>query len=99
MTSEELELYRRELERLNEKHEREYRRAMRKYEWDRRHYRTLSCRVPVETALGFLALFLLGLTEPVTGFSLGLNFFNALTVGILGVPGLVLLVLLQMLFV
>ena len=44
-------------------------------------------------------LFLLGLTEPVTGFSLGLNFFNALTVGILGVPGLVLLVLLQMLFV
>ena len=35
----------------------------------------------------------------VTGFSLGLNFFNALTVGILGVPGLVLLVLLQMLFV
>ena len=50
-------------------------------------------------SLGFLALFLLGLTEPVTGFSLGLNFFNALTVGILGVPGLVLLVLLQMLFV
>lgn len=30
MTNEELELYRRELERLNEKHEREYRRAMRK---------------------------------------------------------------------
>ena len=53
----------------------------------------------LNTALGFLALFLLGLTEPVTGFSLGLNFFNALTVGILGVPGLVLLVLLQMLFV
>ena len=55
--------------------------------------------VRLNTALGFLALFLLGLTEPVTGFSLGLNFFNALTVGILGVPGLVLLVLLQMLFV
>ena len=46
-----------------------------------------------------LAAKVLGLTEPVTGFSLGLNFFNALTVGILGVPGLVLLVLLQMLFV
>ena len=56
-------------------------------------------KVLLNTALGFLALFLLGLTEPVTGFSLGLNFFNALTVGILGVPGLVLLVLLQMLFV
>ena len=59
----------------------------------------LAAKVLLNTALGFLALFLLGLTEQVTGFSLGLNFFNALTVGILGVPGLVLLVLLQMLFV
>lgn len=59
----------------------------------------LAAKVLLNTALGFLALFLLGLTEPVTGLSLGLNFFNALTVGILGVPGLVLLVLLQMLFV
>ena len=59
----------------------------------------LAAKVLLNTALGFLTLFLLGLTEPVTGFSLGLNFFNALTVGILGVPGLVLLVLLQMLFV
>ena len=59
----------------------------------------LAAKVLLNTALGFHALFLLGLTEPVTGFSLGLNFFNALTVGILGVPGLVLLVLLQMLFV
>lgn len=59
----------------------------------------LALRVLLNTALGFLALFLLGLTEPVTGFSLGLNFFNAVTVGVLGVPGLVLLVLLQMLFV
>ena len=29
---------------------------MRKYEWDRRHYRTLSCRVPVETAQRFAKL-------------------------------------------
>ena len=49
----------------------------------------LAAKVLLNTALGFLALFLLGLTEPVTDFSLGLNFFNALTVGILGVPGLV----------
>ena len=37
----------------------------------------LAAKVLLNTALGFLALFLLGLTEPVTGFSLGLNFFNA----------------------
>ncbi len=59
----------------------------------------LAARVLLNTALGFLTLFLLGLTAPVTGFPLGLNFFNAATVGILGVPGLILLVLLQMLFV
>ena len=59
----------------------------------------LAARVLLNTALGFLALFLLGLSAPVTGFSLGLNLFNALTVGILGVPGLALLVGLQALFV
>lgn len=59
----------------------------------------LALKVLANTALGFLALFLLGLTGSVTGFSLGLNAFNALTIGILGIPGLVLLVLLQMLFV
>ena len=36
----------------------------------------LAAKVLLNTALGFLALFLLGLTEPVTGFSLGLNFFQ-----------------------
>lgn len=59
----------------------------------------LAVKVLANTLLGLLALFLLGLTESVTGFSLGLNLFNALTVGVLGVPGLVLLVLLQMLFI
>lgn len=59
----------------------------------------LVLKLSVNTILGFLALFLLGATESVTGFALGSNFFNALVIGILGVPGLVLLVLLQMLFV
>ena len=53
----------------------------------------------LNTLLGFLALFLLGLTAPLTGFALGLNLFNALVIGILGVPGLVLLVLLQAVFI
>ena len=35
------------------------------------------------------------MTTAVTGRSLGLNVFNALTIGILGVPGLGLLLLLQ----
>ena len=59
----------------------------------------LALKLILNTLLGFLALFLLGLTAPLTGFALGLNLFNALVVGILGVPGLVLLVLLQAVFI
>ena len=55
-------------------------------------------KVLLNTVLGFFALFLLGLTAPLTGFALGLNFFNALVIGVLGVPGLVLLLLLQAVF-
>lgn len=56
-------------------------------------------KVILNTLFGFLALFLLGLTAPLTGFALGLNLFNALVIGVLGVPGLVLLVLLQAVFI
>ena len=59
----------------------------------------LALKLILNTLLGFLALFLLGLTAPLTGFALGLNLFNALIFGILGVPGLVLLVLLQAVFI
>ena len=59
----------------------------------------LALKLILNTFLGFLALFLLGLTAPLTGFALGLNLFNALVIGILGVPGLVLLVLLQAVFI
>jgi inhibitor of the pro-sigma K processing machinery len=50
------------------------------------------------TLLGFLALFLVNLTSAYTGLSLGLNLLNALVIGILGLPGLVLLLLLKWLF-
>lgn len=50
------------------------------------------------TLLGFGTLFLLNLTTAITGISLGLNVLNALVIGILGVPGLGLLLLVQWLF-
>ncbi len=59
----------------------------------------LALRVLLNTLLGFAALFALNLAAPLTGFTLGMNLFNALTVGILGVPGLALLVLLRLVFV
>ena len=52
-------------------------------------------RVALNSALGFGALWLLNLTTSVTGLSLGLNWFNAIVIGILGVPGFGLLLLVQ----
>lgn len=55
----------------------------------------LLLRLAVSSALGFGALWLVQYTSAYTGLSLGLNLFNILTVGVLGLPGLGLLVLLQ----
>lgn len=55
----------------------------------------VALRVLINSVLGFGALWLLNLTGGMTGIALGLNIFNSLTVGILGVPGLFLLLLLQ----
>ena len=59
----------------------------------------LALKVLLNTLLGFAALFLMNLTSGMTGFALGLNLFNALVIGILGVPGLVLLILLKLVFI
>ncbi|MBQ9647260.1 MAG: pro-sigmaK processing inhibitor BofA family protein [Oscillospiraceae bacterium] len=59
----------------------------------------LALKVLLNTLLGFAALFVLNLARGLTGFALGLNLFNALIIGILGVPGLVLLALLKLVFV
>lgn len=55
----------------------------------------LALKLLTNTLLGFSALYLLNLTSAVTGLAIGLNLWNALTVGILGLPGLVLLLALQ----
>ena len=55
----------------------------------------IALRLVLNTALGFGALWLLNQTTTYTGLSLGINWFNALTVGILGAPGFALLLLLQ----
>lgn len=52
-------------------------------------------KAAVNMLLGFAALLALNATSSITGMSLGVNCFNAIVVGILGVPGLVLLLLLQ----
>ena len=55
----------------------------------------LVLRLAINALLGFGAMWLLNLTTAVTGLSLGLNLFNGLVVGILGIPGFLLLVLVK----
>ena len=58
----------------------------------------LAGKALLNTLLGLGALILLNVTSPFTGLSLGVNLFNALVVGVLGVPGVVLLLLVQWVF-
>ncbi len=55
----------------------------------------LALRTAANTALGFGALWAVNLTTAYTGLSLGLNFFNAITIAVLGLPGLGLLLLVK----
>lgn len=55
----------------------------------------LAVRLLGNTALGFLALWAANLTAPVTGLVLGFNLWNAVTVAVLGLPGFILLLLIQ----
>ncbi len=55
----------------------------------------LALQVLINSALGLCSLWLLNMTTAVSGISLGLNLFNAVIIGVLGLPGLGMLVLLQ----
>ena len=55
----------------------------------------MAARLFFNTLLGFGALALVRSTAVYTGITLGLNVFNAALIGLLGVPGFVLLLLAQ----
>jgi len=55
----------------------------------------LALKLLANTLLGFLALWAVNLTAAFTGIALGMNLLNALIIGILGLPGFVLLLLTQ----
>lgn len=58
----------------------------------------LALKAALNMLLGLGSLILVNATSALTGLSLGINLFNALVVSILGVPGLILLLLLQWAF-
>ena len=55
----------------------------------------LALKLLCNTLLGFLALWVVCLTAGITGITLGLNLWNALVIGVLGLPGFILLLLVQ----
>ena len=52
----------------------------------------------INTAVGFLILFLVNLIGGYFGFSLEMNLINALITGIFGIPGVIVLILIQLFF-
>ena len=55
----------------------------------------VTLKLLANTLLGFGVLWLINRTAGLTGVSLGLNLWNALVIGVLGLPGFVLLLLVQ----
>lgn len=54
-----------------------------------------AAKMLINALVGFVVLFLLNFAGSLVGLSLGINWFNALIVGIFGAPGVVLLLLLK----
>ncbi len=55
----------------------------------------LAFKLLINALVGFAVLFLLNFLEPYVGLSLGINWINAIVVGLLGAPGVVLLLLIK----
>ena len=52
----------------------------------------------INTAVGFLILFLVNLIGGYFGFSLEMNLINALITGIFGIPGVIVLIIIKLFF-
>ncbi len=59
---------------------------------------SLIIKLLLNAASGFIILFLVNTFGASIGFTVGVSFFNAVIAGILGVPGVVLLLILKLLF-
>lgn len=55
----------------------------------------LAAKLLINALVGFVVLFLLNFVGNLVGLSLGINWINAIVVGLLGAPGVVLLLLIK----
>ena len=58
----------------------------------------LVLKLLINAALGFVILFLVNFFGDFVGISIGVNFINAAITGFLGIPGVILLLVLKLLF-
>lgn len=58
----------------------------------------LITKLLINTAIGYVILFIFEFFADFFEISVGLNLINAVVVGVLGIPGIILLVLLKLLF-
>lgn len=58
----------------------------------------LAFKLLINAGVGFLILFVVNFFGEFVGFTLGVNFLNALVAGVLGVPGVILLILIKLFF-
>lgn len=59
---------------------------------------SLIIKLLLNAASGFIILFIVNIFGESIGFTVGVSFFNAVIAGILGVPGVVVLLILKILF-
>ena len=59
---------------------------------------SLIIKLLLNAASGFIILFIVNIFGEGIGFTVGVSFFNAVIAGILGVPGVVVLLILKVLF-
>ena len=56
----------------------------------------LILKLLINTAFGYIILFVVSFLGEFVGISLGINFINALVTGFLGIPGVILLIALKL---
>ncbi len=58
----------------------------------------LAFKLLINAGFGFIILFIVNFFGDFVGISLGMNFINAIIIGLLGVPGVVLLIIINLFF-
>lgn len=57
------------------------------------------CKLLINSIIGVILIYIINLIGTMWGFHIGINLITAVTVGILGIPGAILLIIIQLLLI